>query len=133
MGGMNQAYSQSTGKEGEGEGKGVGVKEVDSFAQGEGGRDRDPVRKTLAGRVIGYTGMDPPAPFSSFTEEITITSNESSRDNKSEDGLTRVEIEMIEYEKIKLQRRKRGTLKKKHKPIPVTDIGIEIDVEKQNE
>ena len=87
---------------------------------------REPVRKTLAGRIIGYTGMDPPSAFSSLIEGdraengIKMDGNE---DNDKEGGgddelnsLRQADLEMIEYEKIKSMKRKRGTLKKNHKP-----------------
>ena len=104
MQGISQSYNEGTELE--------KVEEKEKENENEG---RPPIRKTLEGRVIGYTGMDPPAPFSSLIEDTIITTNERSRDDESV-GLSRVEIEMIEFEKIKSLRRKRGTLKKKFKP-----------------
>ena len=106
MQGISQSYSEDTEVEKVEEKK----KEMEKDNEG-----RPPIRRTLEGRIIGYTGMDPPAPFSSLTEDTTITTNERSRDDESI-GLSRVEMEMIEFEKIKSLRRKRGTLKKKIKP-----------------
>ena len=105
MQGVSKSYSESTEIDEE-------EKEKEKEKEDDG---RPPVRKTLEGRIIGYTGMDPPAPFSSLTEDSTIPTIQSSRDNESV-GLSRVEIEMIEFEKIKSLKRKRGTLKKKFKP-----------------
>ena len=73
-----------------------------------------PPRKTLAGRVIGYTGMDPPPAFESILEGNSDT--ESDSEGEGEGSMSRADIEMIEYERIKSMRRKRGTLKKNHKP-----------------
>ena len=88
---------------------------------------REPVRKTLAGRVIGYTGMDPPSAFSSLIEgdkaengiELDGSVDKDREDNgdDEENSLSQADLEMIEYEKIKAMRRKRGTLKKNHKPL----------------
>ena len=103
MQGVSKSYSESTETDEE---------EKEKEKEDDG---RPPVRKTLEGRIIGYTGMDPPAPFSSLTEDSTIPTIQSSRDNESV-GLSRVEIEMIEFEKIKSLKRKRGKLKKKFKP-----------------
>ena len=105
MQGVSKSYSESTETDEE---------EKEKEKEDDG---RPPVRKTLEGRIIGYTGMDPPAPFSSLTEDSTIPTIQSSRDNESV-GLSRVEIEMIEFEKIKSLKRKRGTLKKNFKPTP---------------
>ena len=104
MQGVSKSYSESTE---------IDEEEKEKEKEDDG---RPPVRKTLEGRIIGYTGMDPPAPFSSLTEDSTIPTIESSRDDESV-GLSRVEIEMIEFEKIKSLKRKRGTLKKKIKPV----------------
>jgi hypothetical protein len=84
-----------------------------------GGVVRNAPRKTLAGRVIGYTGMDPPPAFDSIIED---PSSAGTAGDAGEDGgevsLSRADIEMIEYERIKSLRRKRGTLKRNHKPQP---------------
>lgn len=88
----------------------------------------NPVRKTLAGRVIGYTGMDPPSAFSSLIEGDRAENSGDIDGSAVKDGdgegdgdedeisLSQADLEMIEYEKIKAMRRKRGTLKKNHKP-----------------
>ena len=90
----------------------IEVKEVDG---------RAPIRKTLGGKIVGYTGMDPPTAFSSILQ----SDNGDEGEGEGEEGMLVEEVvmsvadlEMLEYEKIKAQRRKRGTLKKNHKLPP---------------
>ena len=112
---------ESEGKEGKG-GKGGN--------EGVKADDRPPVRKTLSGRIIGYTGMDPPTAFNSI-----IGAGNEGRERSGVDGgegdegegegvevLSRVELEMLEYERIKSMRRKKGTLKKNYKPSPFVPL-----------
>ena len=101
---------------------------------------RPKVRKTLSGRIIGYRGMDPPLAFSSITGENdgeNVEGNVSENVGEEvggvelvEESLSRVELEMIEYEKIKAAKRKKGTLKKNYKPTPVvlSDDSVEEEV-----
>lgn len=91
---------------------------------------RSAPRKTLAGRVIGYTGMDPPPAFDSIIEDSS--SSVAPDEETDEVTMSRADIEMIEYERIKSLRRKKGTLKKNHKPKyqeVVPENSIEDDVE----
>lgn len=93
----------------------IEVKEVDG---------RAPIRKTLGGKIVGYTGMDPPTAFSSILQgsadglvETQDSMNEGVEGIEIEEVVMSIaDLEMLEYEKIKAQRRKRGTLKKNHKP-----------------
>lgn len=92
---------------------------------------RSAPRKTLAGRVIGYTGMDPPPAFDSIIEDGSSSS--VAVDGETGDvTMSRADIEMIEYERIKSLRRKKGTLKKNYKPQHqevIPESSIEDDVE----
>lgn len=93
----------------------IEIKEVDG---------RAPIRKTLGGKVVGYTGMDPPTAFSSILQgcadglvDAQDSVNEGIEGLEIEEVVMSIaDLEMLEYEKIKAQRRKRGTLKKNHKP-----------------
>ena len=93
----------------------VEVKDVDG---------RAPIRKTLGGKIVGYTGMDPPSAFSSILQSDAdelgdVDEGEGEEGVLVEEAVMSVaDLEMLEYEKIKAQRRKRGTLKKNHKPPP---------------
>ena len=87
---------------------------------------RAPIRKTLGGKVVGYTGMDPPPAFSSIlqgSDDELRDARDGVDEDEGEEGvvveevvMSLADLEMLEYEKIKAQRRKRGTLKKNHKP-----------------
>jgi hypothetical protein len=86
-------------------------------------------RKTLAGRVIGYTGMDPPPAFDSIIEDSSSGSAADEDTGVGEVSMSRADIEMLEYERIKSMRRKRGTLKKNHKPQPQAEVVADEDGE----
>jgi hypothetical protein len=89
----------------------------DSISGSTSSNEKKAVRKTLAGRVVGYTKMNPPSAFHSLIdskgESDDITDNNN---NASDKILSAVELELLEYEKIKALKRKRGTLKRNHKP-----------------
>jgi putative transcription antitermination factor YqgF len=88
----------------------------DSISGSISSNEKRPIRKTLAGRVVGYTKMNPPRAFHSLidskgdTDDIT-----DDNDTASDKILSAVELELLEYEKIKALKRKRGTLKRNHK------------------
>jgi hypothetical protein len=88
---------------------------------------RSAPRKTLAGRVIGYTGMDPPPAFDSIIEDSSSGGVGGEDTGVGEVSMSRADIEMIEYERIKSMRRKRGTLKKNHKPQPQAEVVADED------
>ena len=133
MQGLSQGYKQQeqeTESENKNENEEVSVESVEDT--------RPKIRKTLSGRIIGYRGMDPPVAFSSITasgesdsgrEEGVLDDGDSEEEGEGE-GLSRVELEMIEYERIKAAKRKRGTLKKNHKPAPVIQLD---DIEEEEE
>ena len=106
------------------------VEEVVEVKEADG---RAPIRKTLGGKIVGYTGMDPPTAFSSILQSDTDgQEGEQGNEGEGEEGMLVEEVvmsvadlEMLEYEKIKAQRRKRGTLKKNHKPPPAAPIVAE--------
>ena len=103
----------------------IEVKEVDG---------RAPIRKTLGGKIVGYTGMDPPTAFSSILQgsagglvDALDGVDEGVEGIEIEEVVMSIaDLEMLEYEKIKAQRRKRGTLKKNHKP-PAAAASISDD------
>jgi hypothetical protein len=104
------------------------AEEVDEVKDVDG---RAPIRKTLGGKIVGYTGMDPPTAFSSILQSDT-DGLDGGDEGEGRGGMLVEEVvmsvadlEMLEYEKIKAQRRKRGTLKKNHKPPPAAPIVAE--------
>ena len=133
MQGLSQGYKQQESEtENKNENEEVNVESVEDA--------RPKVRKTLSGRIIGYRGMDPPVAFSSITasgesdsgrEEGALDEGEGEEESEGE-GLSRVELEMIEYERIKAAKRKRGTLKKNHKPVPVIQLDNIEEEEEQD-
>ena len=132
MQGLSQGYKQQEQEtENKNENEEVSVESVEDT--------RPKVRKTLSGRIIGYRGMDPPVAFSSITASGESDSgreegvDDGDSGEEEGEGLSRVELEMIEYERIKAAKRKRGTLKKNHKPVPVIQIdNIEEEEEEQD-
>jgi hypothetical protein len=103
-----------------------GAKKTEDSAEVEveaAGVVRNGPRKTLAGRVIGYNGMDPPPAFDSIIED----SSGAVAEGAGEVSMSRADIEMIEYERIKSMRRKRGTLKKNHKSQPQKEAVADED------
>jgi RNase H-fold protein (predicted Holliday junction resolvase) len=89
---------------------------IDNISSGDSSNEKKPVRKTLAGRVVGYKKMDPPTAFHSLIDRKETDNITDNYEIGSDKILSAVELELLEYEKIKALKRKRGTLKRNHKP-----------------
>jgi hypothetical protein len=103
----------------------------DSDSDSDGKKKREPQRRTLAGKVIGYTGMDPPSPF-----EMLINPDPNPNPNpnpkNNTDDMSAVDLEMLEFQRIKSLKRKKGTLKKNHKPAALSPTPVDKDeIEKE--
>jgi hypothetical protein len=71
--------------------------------------------------------MDPPPAFDSIIEDSSSGGVGGEDTGVGEVSMSRADIEMIEYERIKSMRRKRGTLKKNHKSQPQAEVVADED------